>query len=154
MSTSDVVKETLNVAGLSTNIYARANLRNKRTSEPVVVLFFLHGRTDSADEADPTARAAFLWAAEKEASSKEASRDFMVVTFVRSHPTEVKWLLSTSSLRVGSTEPWQEDGGSTREPGMVQEGGSTQRTACASAQAASLLMQPVLLTSFTKFAQR
>lgn len=143
MSTSDVVKETLNVAGLSTNIYTRANLRDKRTSEPVVVLFFLHGRTESADEVDPTARAAFLWAAEKEASSKEASRDFMVVTFVRSHSTEVKWLFSTSSLRVGSTEPRQEDSRSAREPGMVQEGGSAQRTACVSAQAASLLMQLV-----------
>ena len=86
MSTSDVVKETLNVAGLSTNVYARANLRDERTSESVVVLFFLHGREQSTDNADPTARAAFSWAAEKEASSRESSRDFVVVTFVRSHP--------------------------------------------------------------------
>ena len=86
MSTSDVVKETLNIAGLSTNVYTRANLRDKRTSESVVVLFFLHGREQSADNADPTARAAFSWAAEKEASSREASRDFVVITFVRSHP--------------------------------------------------------------------
>lgn len=86
MSTSDVVKETLNIAGLSTNVYTRANLRDKRTSESVVVLFFLHGREQSADNhADPTARAAFSWAAEKEASSREASRDFVVITFVRSH---------------------------------------------------------------------
>ena len=83
---SDVVKETLNVAGLSTNVYTRANLRDKRTSEPIVVLFFLHGRTESADRADPTARAAFSWAAQKEATSREKSRDFMVVTFVCSHP--------------------------------------------------------------------
>ena len=63
MATSDVVKETLNVAGLSTNVYTRANFRDKRTSdsEPVVVLFFLHGRTESADQVDPTARAAFSW---------------------------------------------------------------------------------------------
>ncbi|KAH9178340.1 Alpha/Beta hydrolase protein [Lactarius sanguifluus] len=81
MVTSDVVKETLNVAGLSTNVYVRANLCDKRTSEPVVVLFFLHGRTDSADQIDPIARAAFSWAAEKEASSSEAPRDFIVVTF-------------------------------------------------------------------------
>ncbi|KAI9450132.1 Alpha/Beta hydrolase protein [Lactarius psammicola] len=81
MPTSDVVKETLNVAGLSTNIYTRANLRDKPTSEPIVVLFFLHGRTESADQVDPTARAAFSWAAEKEASSREVPRDFMVVTF-------------------------------------------------------------------------
>ncbi|KAH9011894.1 Alpha/Beta hydrolase protein [Lactarius pseudohatsudake] len=81
MATSDVVKETLNVAGLSTNVYTRANLRDKRTSEPVVVLFFLHGRTESADYIDPIARAAFSWAAEKEASSREAPRDFIVVTF-------------------------------------------------------------------------
>ncbi|KAI9428741.1 Alpha/Beta hydrolase protein [Lactarius indigo] len=81
MATSDVVKETLNIAGLSTNVYTRANLRDKRTSEPVVVLFFLHGRTESADHIDPTARAAFSWAAEKEASSREAPRDFIVITF-------------------------------------------------------------------------
>ncbi|KAH8994811.1 hypothetical protein EDB92DRAFT_1847561 [Lactarius akahatsu] len=81
MATSDVVKETLNVAGLSTNVYTRANLRDKPTSGPVVVLFFLHGRTESADHIDPIARAAFSWAAEKEASSREAPRDFIVVTF-------------------------------------------------------------------------
>ncbi|KAH8994813.1 Alpha/Beta hydrolase protein [Lactarius akahatsu] len=81
MATSDIVKETLNVSGLSTNVYTRANLRDKRSSEPVVVLFFLHGRTESADLVDPTARAAFPWAAEKEATSREASRDFIVVTF-------------------------------------------------------------------------
>ncbi|KAH9011897.1 Alpha/Beta hydrolase protein [Lactarius pseudohatsudake] len=81
MATSDVVKETLNVAGLSTNVYIRANLRDKPTSGPVVVLFFLHGRTESADHIDPIARAAFSWAAEKEASSREAPRDFIVVTF-------------------------------------------------------------------------
>ncbi|KAH8981588.1 Alpha/Beta hydrolase protein [Lactarius hatsudake] len=81
MATPDVVKETLNAAGLSTNVYTRANLRDKRTSEPVVVLFLLHGRTESADHIDPIARAAFSWAAEKEASSREAPRDFIVVTF-------------------------------------------------------------------------
>ncbi|KAI9440092.1 Alpha/Beta hydrolase protein [Lactarius indigo] len=81
MATSDIVKEILNVAGLSTNVYTRINLRDKRTSEPVVVLFFLHGRTESADQADPTARAIFSWAAEKEATSRETSRDFIVVTF-------------------------------------------------------------------------
>ncbi|KAH9057893.1 Alpha/Beta hydrolase protein [Lactarius vividus] len=78
---TDVVKETLNVAGLSTNVYTRANLRDKPTSGPVVVLFFLHGRAESADHIDPIARAAFSWAAKKEASSREAPRDFMVVTF-------------------------------------------------------------------------
>jgi hypothetical protein len=80
----DVVKETLNVAGLLTNLYTRTNLRNKHLSEPVVALFFLHGRGKSADDADPTARAAFAWAEEKEASSKQTPRDFIVVTFVSS----------------------------------------------------------------------
>jgi hypothetical protein len=79
----DVVKETLNVAGLLTNVYARSDLRDKRTSEPIVVLFFLHGRGGSADDADPTARAAFAWVAEKQASSKRSPREFIVVTFVR-----------------------------------------------------------------------
>ncbi|KAI9462164.1 hypothetical protein F5148DRAFT_234996 [Russula earlei] len=40
----DVVKESLNVAGLLTNVYARPDLREKRSSGPVVALFFLHGR--------------------------------------------------------------------------------------------------------------
>jgi hypothetical protein len=79
----DVVKETLNVAGLSTNVYARSDLRIKHSSEPVVVLFFLHGRGSSADAVDPTARAAFAWAEDKQASSKQSPRDFVVVTFVR-----------------------------------------------------------------------
>jgi hypothetical protein len=80
----DVVKETLNVAGLLTNVYARSDLRDKRSSVPIVVLFFLHGRGESADDnVDPIARAAFAWVAEKQASSKRSPRDFIVVTFVR-----------------------------------------------------------------------
>ena len=89
----DVVKETLNVAGLLTNVYAPSDLRdNKRSSEPVVVLFIVHGRGSSADLFDPTARAAFAWSvAEKQrqaasrspSDSKRSPRDFVVVTFVR-----------------------------------------------------------------------
>lgn len=85
----DVVKETLNVAGLLTNVYAPSDLRDKRSSEPVVVLFILHGRGSSADAVDLTARAAFAWVAEKQRqaasppNSKRSPRDFVVVTFVR-----------------------------------------------------------------------
>ena len=82
-SKMDVVKETLNVAGLLTNVYAPRDLRDKRSSEPIVVLFFLHGRGSSAEAVDPTPRAAFAWVAEKQASSKQSPRDFIVVTFVR-----------------------------------------------------------------------
>jgi hypothetical protein len=108
-----VVKETLNVAGLLINVYSRSDLRrdllrgDKPSSDldsgepprPIVVLFFLHGRGQSADSdsIDTTARGAFAWAADrsrKEASSGESTskqkqnlgvnlaRDFMVVTFV------------------------------------------------------------------------
>jgi hypothetical protein len=85
----DVIKETLNVAGLLTNVYTRSNHSN--SSEPVVVLFFLHGRGENADSVDSTARAAFAWVDEKQASSSQASpskrsappRNFIVVTFVR-----------------------------------------------------------------------
>jgi len=80
----DVTKGTLNVAGLLTNVYARSNRSN--SSEPVVVLFFLHGRGENADGVDSTARAAFAWVDEKQASSSKRSpapRDFIVVTFVR-----------------------------------------------------------------------
>jgi hypothetical protein len=79
----DVEKETLNVAGLLTNVFAPRDLRDKRSSEPIVVLFFLHGRGSSAEAVDPTPRAAFAWVAEKQASSKQSPRDFIVVTFVR-----------------------------------------------------------------------
>ena len=81
----DVMKETLNVAGLLTNVYARSDHSN--SSEPIVVLFFLHGRGESADSLDSTARGAFAWVDEKQASSSKRSpsppRDFIVVTFVR-----------------------------------------------------------------------
>src|SRR5260221_7260 len=82
---SEVVKESINVAGLLTNVYSRSDLRNKdSSSEPVVGLFILQGRLDSSDTVDPTARAAFAWAAERQASSsKQDPRDFVVVTFVR-----------------------------------------------------------------------
>jgi len=76
----------VNVAGLLTNIYSRSDLRDKDTSEPAVVLFFLpHGRGASADTVDNVARAAFAWAAQRQAraSSKHEPRDFIVVTFVR-----------------------------------------------------------------------
>jgi hypothetical protein len=80
----DVMKNSLNVAGLLTSVYARSNHSN--SSEPVVVLFFLHGRGENADSLDPTARAAFAWVDEKQASSSNRSpppRDFILVTFVR-----------------------------------------------------------------------
>ena len=80
----DVTKETLNVAGLLTNVYARPNRSN--SSEPVVVLLFMHGRGENANGFDSTARAAFAWVDEKQAPSSKRSptpRDFMVVTFVR-----------------------------------------------------------------------
>ena len=80
----DVMKSSLNVAGLLTKVYARPNYSD--SSEPVVVLFFLHGRGESADSVDPNARAAFAWVDEKQASSSKQSpppKNFMVVTFVR-----------------------------------------------------------------------
>jgi hypothetical protein len=80
----DVMKNSLNVAGLLTNVYARSD--HSDSSKPVVVLFFLHGRGEDADSVDPTARAAFAWVDEKQASSSKQSpppRDFIVVTFVR-----------------------------------------------------------------------
>jgi hypothetical protein len=84
----DVVKETLNVAGLLTRVYSRSNLRdpssNPHSSEPIVVLFFLHGKQRCSDSVDDTARGAFTWVAERQASSsKQNPRDFVVVTFVR-----------------------------------------------------------------------
>jgi hypothetical protein len=86
----DVMKETLNVAGLLTHVYSRSDLRDNgskahssSSSEPIVVLFFvLHGRSQSSDTFDVTARAAFAWTAERRASSKQKPRDFVVVTFV------------------------------------------------------------------------
>lgn len=85
------MKESINVAGLLTNVYSRSDLRNKNaSSEPVVALFILHGRLDSSDTVDPTARAAFAWAAERRASSKQDPRDFVVVTFdMRNHGTRL-----------------------------------------------------------------
>jgi hypothetical protein len=144
----DVEKETLNVAGLLTNVYAPRDLRDKRSSEPIVVLFFLHGRGSSAEAVDPTPRAAFAWVAEKQASSKQSPRDFIVVTFVRwswffsgfrvrrprrdgSQADLIlgyrRWLFGwlTSGL-AGPTEPWKEDGGWTRELGMELKGGRAQ----------------------------
>ncbi len=88
----NVVKETLNVAGLLTNVYARSDLRDSDKhsgpSEPIVVLFFLHGRGEDAASVDPTARAVFAWVDEKQASSSSSKpsprpRDMIVVTFVR-----------------------------------------------------------------------
>jgi hypothetical protein len=53
----DVMKNSLNVAGLLTNVYARSNQPD--SSEPVVVLFFLHGRGVNTDSVHSIARAAF-----------------------------------------------------------------------------------------------
>lgn len=119
----DVMKETLNVAGLLTNVYARSNHSN--SSEPLVVLFFLHGRGENADTVDSTARAAFAWVDKKQASYSKRNappRDFIVVTFVRGFLRA--GLLSQDDdhdLRNDSTGPaesWPEDGGQPREPGV------------------------------------
>jgi hypothetical protein len=107
------VKETLNVAGLLTNVYAQPDLRDKRSSEPIVVLFFLHGRGFSAETVDPTARAAFAWVAEKQASSKQSPRDFIVVTFVRgfyAQPETILFELMSGRLRTGRTSGTTERG--------------------------------------------
>ena len=121
----DVVKETLNVAGLLTNVYARSNLRDsdKHSSEPIVALFFLHGRTESADSVDRTARAAFAWVDERlQASSSEQSphpRDFVVVAIVRSSFTRAGSLLEVDDFwsplilcgLAGPAEPRPENSG-------------------------------------------
>ena len=104
---ADVVKEPLNVAGLLTNIYSRSDLRDNDTSEPVVVLFFLHGRGESADTVDAVARAAFAWVAQRQTSSNHKPRDFVVVTFVRgflssdSHHLSLSLSLSESLIALG-----------------------------------------------------
>lgn len=120
---ADVVKESLNVAGLLTNIYSRSDLRDKGTSEPVVVLFFLHGRGASADAVpvDAVARAAFAWAAQRQAEAasehwhQSEPRDFIVVTFVRGFFSRLDGRRSESLIALagsaGPAEPWQENGG-------------------------------------------
>ena len=128
----DVVKETLNVAGLLTNVYAPRDLRDKRSSEPIVVLFFLHGRGSSAEAVDPTPRAAFAWVAEKQASSKQSPPGlhsgyvctlvWFLMLAVRDGSQADSWVSTmavwlTSGL-AGPAEPWQENGGWTRELGM------------------------------------
>jgi len=131
---TDVIKETLNAAGLLTNVYARSDLRNRNSSEPVVVLFILHGRLDSSDTVDPTVRAAFAWAAERQASSKQSPRDFVVVTFVRGVSSFLEFAPAQSHTlgmggrrcdrwgdndgRTGHAEPRHEIGGRSREHGM------------------------------------
>ena len=135
-SKMEVVKETLNVAGLLTNVYAHRDLHTKLSSEPIVVLFFpwffLHGRGSSAEAVDPTPRAAFAWVAEKQASSKQSPPGLhsgyvcTLVWFpmlaVRDGSQADSWVSTmavwlTSGL-AGPAEPWQENSGWTRELGM------------------------------------
>ena len=98
---TDVIKESINVAGLFTNVYSRSDLRNKDPSEPVVALFLLHQRSDSSDTIDPIARAAFAWAAERQASSKQNPRDFVVVTFVRAVSSSFVLFRGQETMRWG-----------------------------------------------------
>ena len=117
---TDVVKEPLNVAGLLTNIYSRSDLRDKATSEPVVVLFFLHGRGESTDTVDTVARAAFAWATERQASSKQKPRDFLVVTFVRG-------LFTPSLSDLTRADPCQRRARADHLGGMNRTSGTTAR---------------------------
>ena len=122
---TDVIKESINVAGLLTNVYSRSDLRNKDPSEPVVALFLLHQRLDSSDTIDPIARAAFAWATERQPYSKRNPRDFVVVTFVRAVSSsfysgagdDVMVLIETTG-RTGPAEPRHKVGGWSRKHGM------------------------------------
>ena len=122
---AEVVKESINVAGLLTNVYSRSDLRKKDPSEPIVALFLLHQRLDSAGTMDPTARATFEWTAERQASSKRNSKDFVVVTFVRAVSSsfysgagdDVMVLIETTG-RTGPAEPRHKIGGWSRKHGM------------------------------------
>ena len=120
-----VVKETLNVAGLLTNVYAQRDLHTKFSSEPIVVLFFLHGRGSSAEAVDPTPRAAFAWVAFKAESPGLHSgyvRTLAGFLAARDGSQADPWASTTAvwltSGLAGPAEPWQENGGWTRELGM------------------------------------
>jgi hypothetical protein len=108
----DVIKETLNVAGLLTNVYGRSTgTQTNSPAEPIVVLFVLHGRGDSADVVDSTARAAFAWVDDKQASSSSSKRgptprDFIVVTFVRGFPSHDLIRAPLAGLPKMYYDPW------------------------------------------------
>ena len=78
-----IVKNTYNVGGLLVYIYSKPDLLSvSGASKEIAALFFLHGRTGSAE--DPyiggTAQSAFDWAEQHPGQQ----RDFIVIAFVSS----------------------------------------------------------------------
>ena len=130
----EVVKETLNIAGLLTNVYAHRDLHTKLSSEPIVVLFFpwffLHGRGSSIIRRSRRPHSArSLCVGRREASFFKAESPGLHSGYVRTlvgflaardgSQADRRWLSGwlTSGL-AGPAEPWQENGGWTRELGM------------------------------------
>ena len=134
----EVVKETLNIAGLLTNVYAHRDLHTKLSSEPIVVLFFpwffLHGRGSSIIRRSRRPHSArSLCVGRREASFFKAESPglhsgyvctlvWFLMLAVRDGSQADSWVSTmavwlTSGL-AGPAEPWQENSGWTRELGM------------------------------------
>jgi hypothetical protein len=85
-----VEKTTLSVNGLRVQVFARPGLRE--SSDPVTILIALHGRTESAEALEPTARTIFQWIEDKHSGEKQ--RELVVVTFVSKYFCCGKFFLS------------------------------------------------------------
>ncbi|OSX59075.1 hypothetical protein POSPLADRAFT_1151946 [Postia placenta MAD-698-R-SB12] len=93
-----VSKQTLNVGGIAVHVYSTPSATD--ASAPVSVLFFLHGRTGSAQDSEWVAESTLGWIDEQRKASGKSAEDLLIVTFdQRNHGARVVDLHSNSGWR-------------------------------------------------------
>ena len=94
-----VSRRTIVVAGLPVHVHSRTALGEIKGN--VVVLFFLHGRTESAHAYTSHAETILRSTFEK----GESKQELVVVTFVSTR--QKPWILIKPNLVSGSKESWR-----------------------------------------------
>lgn len=75
-----VSKQTLNIGGIAVHVYSTPSATD--ASAPVSVLFFLHGRTGSAQDSEWVAESTLEWIDEQRKASGKSAEDLLIVTLV------------------------------------------------------------------------
>ncbi|KAF9818795.1 hypothetical protein IEO21_02575 [Rhodonia placenta] len=93
-----VSKQTLNIGGIAVHVYSTPSATD--ASAPVSVLFFLHGRTGSAQDSEWVAESTLEWIDEQRKASGKSAEDLLIVTLdQRNHGARVVDLHSNSGWR-------------------------------------------------------
>ncbi|KZT02542.1 alpha/beta-hydrolase [Laetiporus sulphureus 93-53] len=95
---STPIKQTIAVGGITVHVYSQPNATN--AAVPVAVLFFLHGRTGSAQECEWVAQSTLKWTEEQRKSTGKQAQDLLIVTLdQRNHGARIIDVQANSGWR-------------------------------------------------------